>query len=249
MLAGTLTLGVAGGLHPVLAALLPADQRHVGEVQPAPVGHGGLRAHLHAARHAGRRRVGPRRRRGAERRAGTCAFEHVWFAYDGDDTTCCGTCPSRCAPGERVGIVGRRPARARRTIINLLLRFYDVSRGRILVDGVDIREMDLGELRRRFSLVLQDVHVFSGTIGGEHAAGRTRRSTRSRCGGRSRRCTPTASSTRLPQGAATPVARARGDAVGRARSSCCRSPGRWPSTRGSSCSTRRRRASTPRPSC
>jgi ATP-binding cassette, subfamily B, multidrug efflux pump len=68
-------------------------------------------------------------------------------------------------PGQRVGIVGATGA-GKSTIINLLLRYYDVSRGRILVDGVDIRDIDLGELRRRFSLVLQDVHVFSGTIGG-----------------------------------------------------------------------------------
>jgi ATP-binding cassette subfamily B protein len=50
------------------------------------------------------------------------------------------------------------------TLINLLLRFYDVTRGRILIDGVDIRDMDLAELRRLFGLVLQDVHLFSGTI-------------------------------------------------------------------------------------
>ena len=67
------------------------------------------------------------------------------------------------APGERVGIVGATGA-GKSTIINLLLRFYDVTRGRILVDGVDVREMDLGELRALFSLVLQDVHLFSGTI-------------------------------------------------------------------------------------
>ena len=49
-------------------------------------------------------------------------------------------------------------------MINLLLRFYDVQRGRITVDGVDIRQLDLGDLRRLFSLVLQDVHLFAGTI-------------------------------------------------------------------------------------
>jgi ATP-binding cassette subfamily B protein len=66
-------------------------------------------------------------------------------------------------PGERVGIVGATGA-GKSTLINLLLRFYDVTRGRILVDGVDVREMDLHELRALFSLVLQDVHLFSGTI-------------------------------------------------------------------------------------
>ena len=66
-------------------------------------------------------------------------------------------------PGERVGIVGATGA-GKSTIINLLLRFYEVTGGRILVDGRDIREMNLRELRRLFSLVLQDVHLFSGTI-------------------------------------------------------------------------------------
>src|SRR5439155_25995378 len=66
-------------------------------------------------------------------------------------------------PGERVGVVGATGA-GKTTLINLLLRFYDVQRGRITVDGVDIRKLDLAELRGMFSLVLQDVHLFSGTI-------------------------------------------------------------------------------------
>jgi ATP-binding cassette subfamily B protein len=66
-------------------------------------------------------------------------------------------------PGERVGIVGATGS-GKTTLINLLLRFYDVQRGRITVDGVDVRELDLAELRGLFSLVLQDVHLFSGTI-------------------------------------------------------------------------------------
>jgi len=66
-------------------------------------------------------------------------------------------------PGERVGIVGATGS-GKTTLINLLLRFYDVKRGRITIDGVDIRELDLAEVRSLFSLVLQDVHLFSGTI-------------------------------------------------------------------------------------
>jgi ABC-type multidrug transport system fused ATPase/permease subunit len=91
-------------------------------------------------------------------------FEHVWFAYDGE-TWVLRDVTFDVRPGQRVGIVGATGA-GKSTMINLLLRYYDVGRGRITVDGVDIRDIDLGELRRRFSLVLQDVHVFSGTIGG-----------------------------------------------------------------------------------
>jgi ATP-binding cassette subfamily B protein len=67
-------------------------------------------------------------------------------------------------PGQRLGIVGATGS-GKTTLVNLLLRFYDVQRGRITVDGVDIRKMDLHELRGLFSLVLQDVHLFTGTIG------------------------------------------------------------------------------------
>ena len=78
----------------------------------------------------------------------------------------------RVEPGERIAIVGATGA-GKTTIINLLMRFYDVSRGRILIDGVDLRERDLHELRSQFSLVLQDVHLFSGTIAGNIRLGDT----------------------------------------------------------------------------
>jgi ATP-binding cassette subfamily B protein len=66
-------------------------------------------------------------------------------------------------PGETVAIVGHTGA-GKTTILSLLLRFYDVQRGAIRMDGVDIREMDLNELRRRFGMVLQDPFVFTGTV-------------------------------------------------------------------------------------
>src|SRR6185369_8254559 len=66
-------------------------------------------------------------------------------------------------PGERVGIVGATGA-GKTTLINLLMRFYDVTKGRITIDGIDIRDLDLEDVRSLFSLVLQDVHLFSGTI-------------------------------------------------------------------------------------
>jgi ATP-binding cassette subfamily B multidrug efflux pump len=66
-------------------------------------------------------------------------------------------------PGQRVGIVGATGS-GKTTLISLLMRFYDVTRGRITIDGVDIRELDVQDVRGLFSLVLQDVHLFSGTI-------------------------------------------------------------------------------------
>jgi ATP-binding cassette subfamily B protein len=65
--------------------------------------------------------------------------------------------------GETVAIVGHTGA-GKTTLISLLLRFYDVQKGAIKIDGVDIREMDLTELRRRFGVVLQDPFLFTGTV-------------------------------------------------------------------------------------
>ena len=95
---------------------------------------------------------------------GGIVFDNVWFAYNGEDWVLRDV-SFRVEPGERIAIVGATGA-GKTTIINLLLRFYDVSRGRILIDGVDVRERDLHQLRSQFSLVLQDVHLFSGTIAG-----------------------------------------------------------------------------------
>ena len=94
----------------------------------------------------------------------------MWFAYSGEDYVLRDV-SFEVRPGERVGVVGATGA-GKSTLINLLLRFYDVSKGRILVDGVDIREMGLQDLRSIFSLVLQDVHLFSGTIAGNIRLGR-----------------------------------------------------------------------------
>jgi len=94
--------------------------------------------------------------------AGHIVFDHVWFAYNDEDYVLQDV-SFEVRPGQRVGIVGATGS-GKTTLINLLLRFYDVRRGRIAVDGIDIRELELAELRGLFSLVLQDVHLFSGTI-------------------------------------------------------------------------------------
>ena len=89
-------------------------------------------------------------------------FEHVWFAYRGDEYVLRDV-SFEVGAGERVGVVGATGA-GKTTLINLLMRFYDVDRGRITVDGVDVREMPLADLRQRFGLVLQDVYLFSGSV-------------------------------------------------------------------------------------
>jgi ATP-binding cassette subfamily B protein len=95
-------------------------------------------------------------------RTGAIVFDDVSFAYSGEDHVL-RHISFDVKPGERVGIVGATGA-GKSTLINLLLRFYDVTAGRILVDGRDVRDVDPGTLRSRFSLVLQDVHLFSGTV-------------------------------------------------------------------------------------
>jgi ATP-binding cassette subfamily B protein len=76
-------------------------------------------------------------------------------------------------PGETVAVVGHTGA-GKTTLISLLLRFYDVQRGAVRIDGVDVKEMDLIDLRSRFGVVLQDPFLFTGTIGGNIRLGTER---------------------------------------------------------------------------
>jgi len=76
-------------------------------------------------------------------------------------------------PGETVAIVGHTGA-GKTTLISLLLRFYDVQKGAVRIDGVDVKDMDLADLRSRFGVVLQDPFLFSGTIGGNIRLGTAR---------------------------------------------------------------------------
>jgi ATP-binding cassette subfamily B protein len=99
---------------------------------------------------------------------GEIEFRNVWFAYTGganptDENWVLRDVSFRVEPGQTLAIVGHTGA-GKTTIIQLLLRFYDIQRGHILLDGVDIREMDLHELRRMFGIVLQDPFLFTGTL-------------------------------------------------------------------------------------
>jgi len=121
---------------------------------------------------------------------GRIEFDHVWFAYrnipgdTGDGKN--GKGASRAGvdthtttepdwvlrdvsfaiePGETVAIVGHTGA-GKTTIISLLMRFYDVQKGAIKIDGVNVKDMDLSDLRRRFGVVLQDPFLFTGTVEG-----------------------------------------------------------------------------------
>jgi ATP-binding cassette subfamily B protein len=89
-------------------------------------------------------------------------FQNVWFAYKGEDWVLRDVSLT-VEPGEMVAIVGHTGA-GKTTLISLLLRFYDVQKGAILVGGRDVREWPLDDLRRQFGVVLQDPYVFSGTI-------------------------------------------------------------------------------------
>ena len=93
---------------------------------------------------------------------GSIDFKNVWFAYNNDDYVLKDISFS-INPGETIAIVGHTGA-GKTSIINILTRFYDINKGKILVDGIDIEKLDKKELRKHISSVLQDVFLFSGNI-------------------------------------------------------------------------------------
>jgi ABC-type multidrug transport system fused ATPase/permease subunit len=98
---------------------------------------------------------------------GAVAFENVWFAYAGDrgerTDWVLRDVSFQVEPGEKVAFVGPTGA-GKTTLLKLLTRLYEPSRGRILLDGVDLRELPQAQVRRRVAMVLQDVFLFSGSV-------------------------------------------------------------------------------------
>lgn len=93
---------------------------------------------------------------------GEVTFDHVRFGYT-PEKVIIHDFSARIAPGQKIAIVGPTGA-GKSTVVKLLMRFYDVSGGRILIDGRDIREFDRDDLRRLLGMVLQDTWLFEGTI-------------------------------------------------------------------------------------
>ena len=94
---------------------------------------------------------------------GAIEFDQVWFSYKENEPVLKGI-SFQVQPGETLAVVGHTGA-GKSTLANLLLRFYDVDRGAVRVDGRDVREWDLVRLRRSVAMVLQDVFLFSGSVG------------------------------------------------------------------------------------
>jgi ATP-binding cassette subfamily B multidrug efflux pump len=101
---------------------------------------------------------------------GAVQFEHVRFGYK-EDAVLMEDMNIDVQPGQMIAIVGPTGA-GKTTLVNLLMRFYEVNAGRVLVDGVDITEIKRGALRRTFGMVLQDTWLFQGTIRDNIAYGR-----------------------------------------------------------------------------
>jgi len=105
-----------------------------------------------------------------KRAAGAIEFRDVGFAYDGENLVLDGV-SFAIEAGTRLGIAGRTGA-GKSTLMSLLMRFYDPSKGQILLDGVDLRDYKLAELRHQFAIVMQDPVLFSTSIAENIAYGR-----------------------------------------------------------------------------
>jgi ATP-binding cassette subfamily B multidrug efflux pump len=104
------------------------------------------------------------------RAEGRIEFQNVWFAYNNDEWVLKDV-SFTVAPGQSIALVGHTGS-GKTTITNLLMRFYDVQKGRILLDGVDVRDWDLQSLRENFAVVLQEIFLFSGSVASNIRLGR-----------------------------------------------------------------------------
>ncbi|MBC7822530.1 MAG: ABC transporter ATP-binding protein, partial [Candidatus Parcubacteria bacterium] len=102
---------------------------------------------------------------------GEIQFEHVWFAYKQDDYVL-QDLDFTIRPGEKVALVGPTGA-GKSSIIRLLSRLYEPTNGRILLDGIDIRQLPQAELRRRMAIILQDGFLFAGDVKSNITLGET----------------------------------------------------------------------------
>ncbi len=175
----------SSSVYSVRAAFLPPHSGSQRKVQHPAISHGIQRAHLQIAGYASRshgashhqspRRPRPHRIRSRLVRLslGTATNDHVGTAAPGRPVEQSSTSSDpdwvlrdvsfTIEPGETVAFVGHTGA-GKTTIISLLMRFYDVQKGAIKIDGIDVKEMDLADLRHRFGVVLQDPFLFSGTV-------------------------------------------------------------------------------------
>lgn len=141
-----------GAKYTVMQAAMVSAERIFGLLDTAPASRGGA-APDRAARPVPAARAGE---------PPAVEFDRVWFAYEGDRWIV-RDCSFRVAPGEHVALVGGT-GEGKSTIARLMLRLYDVGRGHVRVDGMDVREWDLGALRRHVGLVPQEVFLFTGTV-------------------------------------------------------------------------------------
>ena len=171
VLAGRMTGGLLSQfvLFAVLAATSIGELSQVWSEIAAAAGAAGRISELLAVES---RIVAPRQPLAMPKAEGAIAFEGVTFAYDGaPEARVIDDLSFSIAPGERVALVGLSGA-GKSTVFQLIMRFYDCQRGRVLVDGVDVRAVDPRELRARIAPVPQDPSIFGGAASENIAYGR-----------------------------------------------------------------------------